>query len=233
MRLHRFFVEEDLGRETVSIFDEKLLHQLRDVFRLGTGDRVIFFNQPTSEADGFDYLYEVDFISKKEASFRFISKSKNFIPKQKVTLLMSVIKKENFELVVEKAVELGVSEIVPIVTERTLVKNLNTERLRKIIVEASEQCGRGDVPMLSETIDLETALQNFSDIIAFDISGGSLEASSSKLSTPSFLIGPEGGWSESELALIREKNILIAKLGDTTLRAETAAIVACAKVLLI
>jgi len=241
MRLHRFFVEERLGGESIRISDEKLLHQMRDVFRLKTDDEVIFFDQPTGEVGGagIDYRYVITMISKKEGVFEKRGVEKNYIPEKKVTLLMSVIKKENFELVVEKATELGVTEIVPIVTERTLVKNLNIERLRKIMIEASEQCGRGDIPTLGESLDLKAALENYPDIIAFDITGGKFENINQKSETSSLrtfsssalLIGPEGGWSEKELALLTEKSITLAKLGDTTLRAETAAIVACAKVL--
>ncbi len=224
MRLHRFYIEESLsGKREIRIEDDKLLHQLRDVFRLESGDEVVFF-----DGRGIDYKCKVNVLAKREGVFEKINEERSFIPSMQVTLLMSVIKKENFELVVEKATEIGVSKIVPVTTERTLVKNLNTERLQRIMIEASEQCGRGDIPSLGETIDLETALNEYSDVIAFDISGtSSLQSSSSS----ALLIGPEGGWSEKELELLKSKNIKVAKLGDTTLRAETAAIVACAKAL--
>lgn len=227
MRLHRFYTTENLeGRAEIKIFDEKLLHQLRDVFRLTAGSEIIFF-----DGRGTDYKFSVNILSKKEGVFEKISEEDVYVPEKKVTLLMSVIKKENFELAVEKATEIGVTKIVPVLSERTLQKNLNTERLQRIMIEASEQCGRGDIPDLGETVDLETALQEYLDIIAFDITGGNLETLSKDISSPKILIGPEGGWSEKELELLKEKNISIAKLGDTTLRAETAAIVASAKVL--
>jgi 16S rRNA (uracil1498-N3)-methyltransferase len=110
------------------------------------------------------------------------------------------------------------------------------------MIEASEQCGRGDVPSLGETVDLETALSKFPEAIAFDLSGKSIfevlgsprsELGQTVKNTIAFeiLIGPEGGWSDKELALIKDRNIKLAKLGDTTLRAETAAIVSCAQIL--
>lgn len=224
MRLHRFFVSENLNRvKEIRITDEKLLHQMRDVFRLKSGDEVVLFL-----GDSTNYRCKINVLSKKEGVFEKISEEKGFVPEIKVALLMAVIKKENFELVCEKATEIGVSTIVPIVTERTLAKNLNTERLQKIIIEASEQCGRGDIPELKQITNLELAITSYSNIIAFDISGTS---SLPSFSTSSLLIGPEGGWSDGELELIKSKGIKLAKLGDTTLRAETAAIVACAKVM--
>ncbi len=243
MRLHRFYIQDSLsGKKEIRISHEKLLHQLRDVFRLAAGDEVIFF-----DGRGIDYGCKVTVLAKREGVFEKLSEEQSFIPETKVTLLMSVIKKENFELVVEKATELGVSTIVPIVTERTLIKNLNTDRLQRIMIEASEQCGRGDIPLLGEITNLELAIADYKNIIAFDISGYDLssERIHKVLGSPrealgqtivnspaiEILIGPEGGWSEKELALLRDKNITLAKLGDTTLRAETAAIVACSKIL--
>lgn len=224
MRLHRFFVLENLEcRSDIRITDERLLHQMRDVFRLKTDDEVIMFS-----GDGIDYRCKINVLSKKEGVFEKLSEERSYMPENKVTLLLSVIKKENFELVCEKAAEIGVSAIVPIVSERTLQKNLNFERLQKIVTEASEQCGRGDIPEVRDVVSLADAIVHYKSIIAFDISGAS---SLPSFSASSLLIGPEGGWSDSELKLLKDKNIVIAKLGDTTLRAETAAIVACAKVL--
>ena len=113
------------------------------------------------------------------------------------------------------------------------MKNLNLERAKKIIIEASEQCGRGDVPELNGAISLEKALQMFPDSVAFDLRGKSLLASQlASLQACQLLIGPEGGWSEKELELFKDKNIKIFKLGNLTLRAETAAIVTSSIVLL-
>jgi 16S rRNA (uracil1498-N3)-methyltransferase len=228
MRLHRFYTTEHLaGQASIALRDEGALHQLRDVFRLAKGDRVIFF-----DGDGHDYIYEAEIIAKKEASFSFAEKKPNFIPTKNVTLYMSLIKKDNFELVLEKATELGVTHFVPVITERTQGKNLNMERAEKIMQEASEQCGRGDIPTIGDTTDLKDALNENPDVIIFDMEGNDL--SSYKLSTNDYklLIGPEGGWSDKELKMFKDLNIQTLKLGDTVLRAETAAIVSCAKIIL-
>jgi 16S rRNA (uracil1498-N3)-methyltransferase len=221
MRLHRFYIKEDsVGEVELVLREDTILHQMRDVFRLGSGDRVILFNR-----QGFDYIYVAELISKREARFKLLEKTPNIIPSKKVTLYMSLIKKDNFEMVLEKCTELGVTHFVPVITERTQSKNLNMERAEKIMKEASEQCGRGDIPTLNETISLEKVLDISPDVIAFDMTGGNFQITNHKLQTE-LLIGPEGGWSEKELNLFKEKKIQTFKLGETVLRAETAAIVA-------
>lgn len=227
MRLHRFYTKDRLaGQDEITLRDDGALHQLRDVFRLTKGDRVIFF-----DGDGHDYVYEAGVIAKKEASFRFVEKESNFIPTKKITLYMSLIKKDNFEMVLEKATELGVTHFVPVITERTQSKNLNIERAERIMKEASEQCGRGDVPTIGETQDLGDVIKENPDLIIFDMEGDDL--SDYKLSTNDYklLIGPEGGWSDNEIKRFKDQSIKTFKLGDTVLRAETAAIVASAFVM--
>ncbi|MDB5204297.1 MAG: hypothetical protein JWP09_325 [Candidatus Taylorbacteria bacterium] len=228
MRLHRFYTNEHLaGQDEITLRDTDALHQLRDVFRLAKGDRVIFFN-----GDGSDYIYEAQIISKKEAEFSYVEKIGNITLSKKVTLFMSLIKKDNFETVLEKATELGVTHFVPVETERTLSKNLNMERAERIIKEASEQCGRGDVPTIGETMDLKDVLEENPDVIIFDMNGEDMKNYKPGAEESKLLIGPEGGWSDKELQMFKELKVQTFKLGDTVLRAETAAIVASAKIIL-
>jgi len=243
MRLHRFYIEEKLrdlpaGRQ-VQIFDEAILHQMKNVFRLEVGDKVIFFDGQEKER-GKDYECNIELLSKKEGKFIVEKINENFIPERKVTLYISLIKKENFELTIEKATELGVSKIVPIITERVQKKNIDLDRCRRIIKEASEQCGRGDLPEIIEPMNLEEIFtEDVSNLIAFDMSGENfktyqlinLPRRQAGLKTYQLLIGPEGGWSDEELNIFKDKKIKMYSLGNTVLRAETAAIVASAFVL--
>jgi len=234
MRLHRFYTKDHLaGQEEITLRDEAALHQLRDVFRLAKGDRVIFFN-----GDGLDYIYEARIISKKDAEFGFVETTQNITISKKVTLLMSLIKKDNFEMVLEKATEIGVTHFVPVMTERVQKKNIDMNRAHRIVREASEQCGRGDVPTIGEIMDLEDVLKENPDVIIFDMDGENI--SNYKLATNDYklLIGPEGGWSDKEIQMFKDLpadrqglKIQTYKLGDTVLRAETAAIVASAFVI--
>jgi 16S rRNA (uracil1498-N3)-methyltransferase len=163
---------------------------------------------------------------------------------------MALIKKDNFEWVLEKCTELGVSRFVPIMAERSEKKNIDIERAKRIIKEACEQCGRGDLPELLEIKNLDEILSE-ENLITFDGDGEKLQSRKfsevlgfpdvaydatsgqtiRKLPALSLLIGPEGGWSDRELAKFKEKNMPIYSLGNLTLRAETAAIVAAALLL--
>jgi 16S rRNA (uracil1498-N3)-methyltransferase len=224
MRLHRFYIEENLRvTNDLTLRDDRFIHQLRDVFRLSADDQVILF-----DGQGIDYVFNIKMLSKKEINLEKVSEEKSFIPEQKVTLLMSLIKKDNFEMVLEKGTELGVTHFVPVITERVQKKNIDMVRAGKIIKEASEQCGRGDLPTVDEPKDLKEILKTYPDLIAFDITGESLEAKKLSSLEACVLIGPEGGWSDREFQLLKDKNIKLYKLGNTTLRAETAAIVVTA-----
>ncbi len=224
MRLHRFFVKENIGGNTeIEISEERIVHQVRNVFRLGVGDKIVIFN-----GDGEDHECEIISASPKNLKLEIRNSKKGIMSKKDVTLFMSLIKKENFELVCEKATEIGVKKIVPVVTDRVTLKNLNRDRIEKILVESSEQCGRGDIPVLGEVINLQDPIfKSGESIFVADFGGESFETYKlTNLKTYGLLIGPEGGWTEEERKLFKEKNFKIFSLGETTLRAETAAIVA-------
>lgn len=225
MRLHRFYIQDELseGAEITSL-DQERIHQWLSVFRFTAGDRVILFN-----GNGFEYEAEFLELHKKKAVLQVGEKSIAWTPEKKIVLYMSVIKKDLFELVVEKATELGVSEIVPVFTQRSVVKNLNMERLERIAIEASEQCGRGDVPNIHEIKKLDEVLDGSVDgLMVLDMGGENLSANNVDANYLGILIGPEGGWDEAERKMFQEKGIKSLSLGPTTLRGETAAIVAVA-----
>lgn len=226
MRLHRFYTTEKIeSQDEVCITEERIVHQVQKVLRLNIHDRIVVF-----DGGGKDYEAEIVDSDKKSLKIKILESKKVFVPEKKITLFMSVIKKENFELVCEKATELGVTKIVPVVTERTLQKNLNRERVEKILVEASEQCGRGNLPILGDQMTLIEVIENYSDVFVCDLSEGNNQLSSTKLQTTThnqigILIGPEGGWTEKEREMFKEKSMMTVSLGETVLRAETAGIV--------
>ena len=231
MRLHRFYVSQPLGEEVV-IDDVSLISQLTKVFRYTIGDFVILFN-----GDGNDYSYSIRDITKKLCMLTCRSSSSSYIPLQKVILCLSIIKKDHFELVVQKATELGVTSIIPILSARSEKKNLTLDRLEKIATESAEQCGRGDIPTISKILTLKEALGGMGSAqekVFFDISGSSFLEIKGRLHDKETIlfIGPEGGWSNEDLVLMREHHVEGYSLGKTTLRSETAAIVACAQVIL-
>lgn len=234
MRLHRFYTLQPLG-EVVVINDGSVLNQWKNVFRYTQGVLVILFN-----GDGYDYTYSIDSITSTGCNLTQTKRSPSYIPTKKVTLYLSLIKKDNFELVTQKVTELAVSNIVPIISERSEKKNLNEDRLNKIIIEASEQCGRGDIPVVSPIITLSEVLEEVKNIEnSFVLQMGGTPFNDSKLReklkdslNTNLFIGPEGGWTAEEEALFKERGLTCVSLGNTVLRAETAAITACAFALL-
>ena len=219
MRLHRFIGDFDLNQTNLTISDPDLINQVIKVLRLKIGEQIILADGKSTEA-----ITEITALNKKNISVKIISKYSNKNePAKKVTLFCAILKRENFELVVQKAVETGVSEIAPMITDRTVKTGLNMSRLQKIIKEAAEQSGRGEIPALKEAIKFSEAIKNGG--IVFDPSGDpfNIQKSSNKLN---IFIGPEGGFSENEIKLAKENNLYISSLGSLTLRAETAAIIA-------
>ena len=226
MRLHRFYVLQPLGEEVV-IQDVSLVNQWTKVFRYEVGDFVILFN-----GDGSDYQYSLDVITKKECTLRFVKSIPSYIPTRKITLCLSVIKKDNFELAVQKATELGVTTIIPVLSSRSEKKNLSLDRLHKIAVESAEQCGRGDIPTITDIISLSKVPKGIleaSERITLSIDGTPLIERVTLRDTTNVVIfiGPEGGWSDEDAICLAEYGAKSYSLGKTTLRAETAAIAAC------
>ena len=231
MRINRFFIEGvdlNIGGK-IRINDPEILNQVRNVLRFKMGDEFMVCDGRLNEARvrlaRFDKnSFEVEVLD--------ISKNQNE-PARRVILYCSILKKENFGLVAQKATEIGISEIVPIITERTVKLSLNMERLQKIVREAAEQSGRGIVPTLHEPVDFPIAVRHrMSDSygssvnIFLDQSGvlfSSLRATNHGLLT-TIWVGPEGGWIQDELELATKKGFFVVSFGHLTFRAETAAI---------
>jgi 16S rRNA (uracil1498-N3)-methyltransferase len=227
MKLHRFFVEEKIrDRKTLEIKEDRLIHQWRNVLRFAVGEKVILF-----DGQGDDFLCEIKALTKNDAKLTVLERTKGITPKKKVALLISLIKRESFELVLEKATELGVSHIIPVVAERSEKKSINHERAVKIIIEASEQSGRADVPILDKVAKLEDVVEKYKkelSLFVFDPTGSSDYVQVLGGNNIGLAIGPEGGFTKAELEFLSGKEIPIVKLGEQVLRAETASIVALA-----
>lgn len=224
MRLHRFFVEEKVPNAgEFSVTNETLLNQWRNVLRMKEGGQVALFN-----GDGNELVCEFVSLTKKDATFRVLEIKKGLVPSRGVTLYIALIKKDNFELVLEKATELGVSRIVPVQADRSEKKGVNYERAEKILREASEQSGRATVPTLGEIISVNEIPD---DVVVFDPRGqvSAREYFTNNATAPiSVFIGPEGGFTPAEMELFHARNISIVSTGPRILRAETATIVALA-----
>ena len=242
MRLHNFFIEQKIGEaKNVRVENLDLLHQLKNVFRLEKGDEIVLLDN-----SGFQYRCRIDLLSKNEGVFEVLEATENIVKtSREIYLYVSMIKKDNFEWILEKATEIGVSHFTPVLSSRSVKINFNHERGLKIVKEASEQSGRGILPELNEIISFDEALNEVEGekipAIAFHLEEGLMEVAdfiSQKLKKQSdstkvaVFIGPEGGWSDTEVEQFRKRDVKILSLGDATLRAETAAIVASTLLLL-
>lgn len=229
MRLHRFIRDFNLKVGELRLEDKELLNQCRSVLKLKVGEKIILCDGHRNEGLAEIKEYGKDFV---EVAISEVGINKNE-PERHVILYCAILKRENFELVVQKATEIGVKEIVPIVTERTVKLNIRPERLEKIIKEAAEQSGRGVVPVLHKPVGFDELVKHpmfnkLSDAqILFDTSGESFNKLERLNGTGRIgvWVGPEGGWTDKEIELARGLGFKIINLGKLTLRAETAAIV--------
>lgn len=224
MKTQRFIIKEKIGKGTVLVKEKELVHQIRNVFRMKAGQKANLIDSAGNEFQASIKKIEKD---KIEFTAQEMIKPKN--ASKKVVLYQAVLKKENFELVIQKATEVGVTKIVPIITERTIKLGINIDRLKKIAKEAAEQSGHSISPLIEEPLQLMDAIHEAmaapGRIFWLDTKGGEVLGPSEDEEISVF-IGPEGGFSENERKLAKEMGLEARSLGNMTLRGETAAIIA-------
>jgi 16S rRNA (uracil1498-N3)-methyltransferase len=225
MRQDRFFVNFEIKEKITEISDKNFFHQIRNVLRKRVGEEIILFDGK-KEARA-----EIEKFLKDKIIIKIVKiGEKQTEPETFVSLYCSVLKKSNFELVVQKTTEIGVKEIVPILCKNTVKLSLKFERLEKIAKEASEQSGRISLPKIEKILSFKEAVERAKDSefkILFDILGKDLSQIQTKnFKKVSLFVGPEGGWDKEEIKLVQKENFEILNLGKLNLRAETAAIVA-------
>ncbi len=226
MKIHRFFGKFVIVDKGIKIDKKEIVHQIKNVLHLKVGEKILLCDENKSE-----YMAEITHME-KDINTKIISLEKNKNEsKRNIHLYLSILKKENFELAVQKAVEVGVSTITPIITERTVKLNIKKERILKIIKEAAEQSERGIIPELKDIANFNDVLKEKRDGITFfcDRSGNNLNYSLKNIKEHdaiNIFIGPEGGWSENELKNAKRNKFFIVSLGKFTLRGETAATIA-------
>jgi len=227
MRIHRFYTTTAITEKTFDITDKDIVHQWRSVFRYNTGSQVIMFN-----GSGVDYLCMISSLRSSGATLTVMKETViDNTTRKNICLCMALVKKDNFEWVLQKATELGVTTLIPVICERSEKRKLNLDRLQKIVIEASEQSGRGDLMKVRPITTIEEILKDGTlpqEKIVFHPSGIPFRQYISNTNQVSFaaFIGPEGGFSEKELKLFNSYNMSVVTLGSQILRAETAAIAA-------
>ncbi len=224
MKFHRFIGPFDLNADRLLLRDPGLIHQMRTVLKLRVGEKVVLADGTGSEA-----LASISDLDPSGIEAKIVERRPSAEPKRKVALYCAVLKNENLEYAVEKAVEAGVAKIVPLITLRTVKLGLNLDRLRKIAKEAAEQSGRGIVPEIATPVRFKQALKEAAANDAnyfFDVGGEDFSRAKPLTASAGVWIGPEGGWDESEKNAAKESGFAVVSLGALVLRAETAATVA-------
>jgi 16S rRNA (uracil1498-N3)-methyltransferase len=224
----RLFVPPPLAQGASVRAEGNQAHYLAKVMRVLAGDAVILCDDETGE-----WAARVVDAGKREVTLEVIERLR---PREDVPdfwLCPALLKKDRFDLVLEKATELGVAEIHPLVTRRCVADKLNLERARAIVTEAAEQCARTALPALHAPVTLDAMLRGWPDgrtLFFADETGGEPAAAAFARSGPAaLLVGPEGGFDDAERAAIRALPQAVAiSLGPRILRGETAAIAATA-----
>ena len=210
------------------VIDGPQAHYLSRVMRVAAGDIVILCDDETGE-----WAAEVVEAGKRGVAVSLLNRLRGREQVPDFWLCAALLKKPNFDLVLEKATELGVRRVQPLVTRRCVADKLNPERARTIAVEAAEQCARTALPMIAPVQRLESMLREWPQDRALffaDENGGdpAAEAFASRSGPAALLVGPEGGFDETERAAIRAlPQAQAISLGPRILRAETAVIAGC------
>lgn len=221
----RLFVTDSLGPDARLHIDGPAAHYLISVMRVKEEDAVLLFNGQDGE-----WAARATDIRKRDLVLICTRQTKPLEPVPDFWLCAAPIKKGRIDMVMEKACELGVARVLPVLTSRAVVDKLNPDRLRAHMIEAAEQCGRTAVPALDDMVKLPQLLKDWPEgrhlFFADELGGAPMtHAFAAHKGPAAMLIGPEGGFTTQERDAIRAHPAAIAlSLGPRILRAETAAI---------
>lgn len=227
----RLFVDHGLKNNQTLVIERRQANYLLTVLRMKEGARILVFNGRDGE-----WLGEISEVKRKSCSIRLISNTRPQPTPYDLVYLFAPLKKGRMDYMVQKAVEMGVGELQPIITEFTQFSKLNTAKMRANVTEAAEQCGILSLAQVNEPVKLFDLLDGWDntrkiifcdeDAKSDDLSGALSPLKTSRLA---LLIGPEGGFSEIERNRLRSMDCVVPiSLGPRILRADTAAVAALA-----
>ena len=225
--LPRLFVEATLSDGAAVTLDGPQANYLGNVLRLGVGGQVLLFDGTSGE-----WIATVAQMTRKSMQLTVERRTKAVEAVPDLWLAFAPVKRTQLDWLVEKATELGVARLMPVVTRRTVVERIKGERLRSIAIEAAEQCGRTMLPVIDEPVALERLLKDRDSgrmLYFADETGGEPMVTAFESGPGLILTGPEGGFTPEERELIRAAvGVKPISLGPRILRAETAALAAVA-----
>lgn len=225
--LPRLFVRKALAQSLQLELEGPQAHYLGNVMRLGEGDHLLLFDGCSGE-----WLGRIVTASKRRLTVLVEQQIREAEIIPEVWLAFAPIKRAQVDWMVEKATELGVARLLPVLTQRTMVERVKGERLEAIAIEAAEQCGRTRLPEIADPVALGKLLEQRDParrLYFADENGGEPASNAFKPGATMIIIGPEGGFTDEERATIRAApNSVPVSLGPRILRAETAALAALA-----
>ena len=222
----RLYFPDKIQSDLSSHLPKEQTHYLKDVMRLKIGDKLSIFNT-LGEWNAIIESYE-----KKGAKIKIMEKARDKDNEKNIWLAFSPIKQNPLNFIIQKGTELGVQRFIPILSERTIVREINIERIKKIIVESSEQSNRISVPDINKPESLKIFLSTFPKngcLIFCDINSDKKDLKNilkkQNDGPVCILIGPEGDFSENERKIIIDLNQTHSiSLAKNILKAETAAL---------
>ena len=220
----RLYHPDSILENNTSLLSKEHTHYIVNVMRLKRGSKLNFFNK------NGEWKSEIIFLNKDRVEVRFLEKIKESNNLSKTELAICLVKKIPMDNILQKATELGISKIIPIISERTEVKELNLARAKKIVIEATEQSNQLVPPNISDVIKLKDFLFTFdenSKILFADVNSKENLKTEDFKNIKSFciLIGPEGDFSPVERELIlQNRAVKPFTLSRNILRSDTAAI---------
>jgi 16S rRNA (uracil1498-N3)-methyltransferase len=223
--LPRLFVRQALGAGARLELDGGPANYLGNVLRLGAGAELLVFDGISGE-----WLARIAEVGKKRMTLTVERRTRAAETIPDVWLAFAPVKRAQTDWLVEKATELGAARLIPVMTQRTVAERVRLDRLETIAAEAAEQCGRTVLPQIAEPLPLAKMLDQRDParrLYFADEAGGDRVANAFRPGPALVLIGPEGGFTDDERALVRRTdNAAAISLGPRILRAETAALAA-------
>ncbi len=220
----RLYYPSSIVENTTALLSKEHNHYIVNVMRLKRGSKINFFNK-----EG-EWVSEIVFLDKDRVEVKFLKKINRTISLSNIELGICIVKKNPMDLIFQKATEIGVKKIIPIISNRTEIKELNLERANKIVIESTEQSNQLNVPEIEKPIKLKGFLNSLdeNDYLFFaDINYEKKidQKIIHKQKKIIILIGPEGDFTPEEREMIyKKKNLLPFSLSKNILRTETAAI---------
>ena len=223
--MRRFFAPQDSFSEGSVTLDADETRHLRDVLRLKIGEEISVF-----DGEGQEFRCSINEIGKKASELSVIEEIDAASPESpfEITVAATILNGEKFDLIIQKAVELGVTRLIPMNTVRCDVKLKDAvkrmDRWRRIAIEATKQTGRAKLMSIDEPSAFEDVLATTTDAVLFSERDGKDFSTITADKKITALYGPKGGWDDVELELAAKHGLKIVTLGGRILRAETASI---------